>query len=99
MGVTSIFFDFKKKRSSICTKKYRSIKNNVQYAQTIMEVNQMTESAVRSKLSRQGYRLIKTRDSYGAPAYKIVDGRNILVFGEPFSVSLDDVITWMNEGE
>lgn len=59
----------------------------------------MTESAVRSKLSRQGYRLIKTRDSYGAPAYKIVDGRNILVFGEPFSVSLDDVIAWMNEGE
>ncbi len=59
----------------------------------------MTESAVRSKLSRQGYRLIKTRGSYGAPAYKIVDGRNILVFGEPFSVSLDDVIAWMNEGE
>ena len=59
----------------------------------------MTESAVRSKLSRQGYRLIKTRDSYGAPAYKVVDERNILVFGEPFPVSLDEVIALMNEGD
>ena len=59
----------------------------------------MTESAVRSKLSRQGYRLIKTRDAYGAPIYKIADERNILVFGEPFPVSLDEVITWINEGE
>ena len=59
----------------------------------------MTESAVRSKLSRQGYRLIKTKDAYGAPAYRIADERNILVFGEPFPVSLDDLIAWMNEGE
>lgn len=59
----------------------------------------MTESAVRSKLSRQGYRLIKTKDTYGVPAYKIADERNVIVFGEPFSVSLDKVIDWMNEGE
>ena len=59
----------------------------------------MTESAVRSKLSRQGYRLTKTKDAYGVPAYKIADERNVIVFGEPFSVSLDEVIDWMNEGE
>ena len=59
----------------------------------------MTESAVRSKLSRQGYRLIKIRDSYGAPAYRITDERNVIVFGETFPISLDDVIAWINEGE
>lgn len=59
----------------------------------------MTESAVRSKLSRQGYRLIKTRDAYGAPAYQISDEKSVIVFGEPFPVSLEEVIDWMNEGE
>jgi len=57
------------------------------------------ESTVRSQVQRMGYVLRKSRrqeshDNLGG--YKIVDPyQNLIVAGEKFELSLDDVVEWL----
>ncbi len=61
----------------------------------------MTEAAIRSKLSRNGYSLVKMRDGYGVPGYYIADSYNYVIYGYPSCswglLDLDDIEDWIQE--
>lgn len=58
------------------------------------------EQAARRKLAKHGYILVKSKcrnttiDDHGG--YRIVDLRNIIVAGEKFTLTLEDVEGWCN---
>lgn len=59
------------------------------------------EQAARRKLAKQGYILVKSKcrnttiDDHGG--YRIVDLRNIIVAGEKFTLTLEDVEKWCDD--
>jgi hypothetical protein len=73
-----------------------------------MEVKEkVTETRLRRKLERMGYRLMKSRrrdpDAYDYGGYMIIDAqKNTIVYGSSpiaFCLSLQDVEDWTKEGE
>ena len=59
------------------------------------------ENAVRRKLSKQGYKLSKSRMNYSINnlgGYMIIDTSfNSIVAGENYNMSLEDIEKWINE--
>ena len=58
----------------------------------------MTESAIRSKLRRNGYHLVKMKDGYGVPGYMIADHDRWIIFGDnQFLLPLEEIEGWISE--
>lgn len=59
----------------------------------------MTESGIRKKLARQGYKLKKGKDAYGNDGYSIADSSNLIVTNNInlFDMTLEDVEKWLEE--
>jgi hypothetical protein len=59
-----------------------------------------TESALRARLRRRGYRLRKSRSVRGRDnggGYRIVDAHaNVTISGERFDLTLRDVVEWLH---
>jgi hypothetical protein len=60
-----------------------------------------TESALRGRANRRGYRVYKSRvrnhhiNNYGQ--YRLVDDRNYVVLGVDFDASLEDIDSYLRE--
>ena len=59
----------------------------------------MTESGIRKKLARQGYKLKKGKDAYGMDGYCIAGSNNVIVTNPVnlYDMSLEDIEKWLEE--
>ena len=59
----------------------------------------MTESGIRKKLAKQGYKLKKGNDTYGNDGYSIADSNYLIVTNTTnlYDMSLEDVEKWLEK--
>lgn len=64
-------------------------------------MSELVESSVRARARVRGYAVRKSRDrsihSNNHGAYRLLDERNMLVLGDRFDASLDEIATWLDK--